>query len=287
MLGWEMPEAGEMADPIVARSLATLSYARALGADDRGARPACWPTYGLLGGRIDLARKLPARDPLRLYVGWDDSGLERIAAAALEAPTRPPPRCTVLSPAPAGQPRRLRAVVQPADEPRAAPGVPAALLLGTGLRIPYPEPSRFVAEQLLDSVGAPRSSSPRSKLRSQLPAGMRTNLAQQVERIETSLAQRPRLRGGALFGAELGIVQERAVLYTALDKVAQNSLQWLDPAEMSRWFAPGLPSLAPGSAPPRSSSGTPIWHKQEWASPTSRRAPADVDSLAPAGRSGS
>src|SRR5438309_1709506 len=84
MLALETPEGGEVADAIVARSLATLAFALALG-DEGPKREACLlaEVMGYSAKAAEWARKLPARDPLRLYVTWDDAGLERAAAAAL------------------------------------------------------------------------------------------------------------------------------------------------------------------------------------------------------------
>jgi hypothetical protein len=82
LLALETPDWAGSADAIAARALATLAYARALGAEDPK-REACMlaEAMGYSAAARTWARQLPASDPLRLYVSGDDAGLERVAVA--------------------------------------------------------------------------------------------------------------------------------------------------------------------------------------------------------------
>ena len=74
MLALETPPTDPACDVIAARAWAALAYARALGAE-APAREACLvaDVMGYSAAATDLASKLGARDPLRLYVTWDDT----------------------------------------------------------------------------------------------------------------------------------------------------------------------------------------------------------------------
>jgi tetratricopeptide (TPR) repeat protein len=289
LLALETPGGGT-ADVIAARSLATLSFARALGAEDPK-RETCLlaEVMGYSAAACQIARQLPARDPLRLYVTQEDAALERVATALVESQRAPassgtatkaarsmklrggkatpvvarkgPAPKTRSSPSTAGGPRAVRLDAPFLHLLRLAsrgeyeswldflkhfdqPGVPRALVLGTGLRIQSGEPSRLVAENLFQASGVQQSVRQKSGVRPRVAAGSNSNLAQRVQFIEAALDERPHPRGGVLFAAEIARAQERALLDAALDKVAQHSLESLGPAEMSRWFAPSRRSRA-------------------------------------------
>jgi hypothetical protein len=84
MLALETPDWAGMTDPIVARALGSLAFARALGAEDPK-REICLiaEVMGYSAAARAQARRLPAEDPLRLYVTRDDARLENVAAAAI------------------------------------------------------------------------------------------------------------------------------------------------------------------------------------------------------------
>ena len=282
LLALETPPGDQTSDAIVARSLATLAYARALGAEDPK-REACLvaDVMGYSAAATELAGELSARDPLRLYATWDDAGLERAATAVLAAPEAangPPknleaPFFHLLRLASRGDYEAWFSLMSKLVQP----GVPSDLLFSTGLQNPRPEPSHLVAEQLLQSLDAPR----KVKGRKSAPKPSPANLAQQIERVETALAQQPRFKGGPIFDADLALAQERAILYSALDKMAASALDRLSPAEMSRWFA---------GNPKKSKVGRRAAAFQRWYAhlaqahegrPGIAALRADVDSLAP------
>src|SRR5262249_41197436 len=93
MLELETPPSAATSDVLASRALAALAYARARGAG-APTREACLvaSVMGYSAAATDLASKLGARDPLRLYVTWDDAGLVRAAAAALPQTTTPAAR---------------------------------------------------------------------------------------------------------------------------------------------------------------------------------------------------
>jgi len=81
--------------------------------------------------------------------------------------------------------------------------------------------------------------------------------------------------------ADLSLAQDRARLYAALDKVAEGTMEWLSPAEKSRWFAAG---------PKKSRAGKHAAQFQRWyahlaqasaGKPNLQSLEADVDSMAP------
>lgn len=317
MLGLETPGHGAMADHIAARSFAALAYARALGADDPKREASLLAEgMGYSAAATDLASKLPAKDPVRLYVTWDDHELERIAIAAIEpppSPTIPPPakttapkrrrtgkasktarRAVVAKPAPPVTPQAPRLEAPFFHLLRLAsrgdynawfdlmsrlekPGVPRLLVLSTGLRVPHPEPSRLVGEKLIAAVEAQAKADARSRKTAAAPS----TLGQHIERIELALANRKHPAGGFLYSADFARAHERSLLYAALDGIAAHSLEWTGPAERTSWFAAG----SQGSRHNRRASAFQRWYEHlaqaSTGKPDVAALRADVDSSAP------
>ena len=265
MLALETPDWGGMPDLIVARSLATLAYARALGAEDPK-RETCLlaEVMGYSAAAREHARQLSPRDPLRLYVTRNHAALQQ-EAAAVGAPPAPKPRVASKT----ARPTKLagKSAVAPSAPPPVSleaaflhllqvanrgdyetwsrllagfdrPGVPKALVLGTGAHIEHPAAAAPVVEKLFQALDKrPAGKKPASRS----PAGT-TNLAQQLQRFEAALDARPQPKGGTLFSAEFARAQQRSLVYAALDRLAQRSLESLAPAEMTRWLGSG-PSI--------------------------------------------
>ena len=123
------------------------------------------------------------------------------------------------------------------------PGVPLALVLGSGIRIQHPEAPLGVGEKLLRAM-APRSAGPKGRSRTPVTAAPPMSLAQQIQRFEAVLDAQPQPTGGVLFGPDFIRAQRRSLVYAALDEIAKQSLETQGAAEMSRWLAAGSPKRA-------------------------------------------
>src|SRR5262249_39254095 len=86
---------------------------------------------------------------------------------------------------------------------------------------------------------------------------------------------------GPIFDADLALAQERAILYAALDHVAQSSLERLAPVELKRWFAVGTHGRKLG----RRATAFERWYghlaQATAGKPDVSALRADVDSMAP------
>lgn len=146
LLLMETPNWAGGADPIAARALASLAYARALGAEDPR-RETCLlaEAMGYSAVARERARQLPAKDPLRLYVTGDGAGLERTAFAIFGAPasaavptrsaaTRSAKAGTVTRNASKGTPRSRTTAAKTASPAKAATAAPTAAV---SLEAPY------------------------------------------------------------------------------------------------------------------------------------------------------
>ncbi len=304
LLALETPDWARQSDAIAARSLAALAFARALGADDPK-RETCMlaEVMGYHATARKLARSLPAKDPLRLFVSGDAAGLE--SAAAVVAPAPPPPVKRTRVATRARVAARTRAT-KPAEAPPAsleAPslslvaaaargddswparranlerlGAPSSLVLGSVLRAQGTEASPETAEQLLDAM-MPHSAR-RAPAHAAAPSGA-TSLAQYLKHIEMATAARSSLGRATWLDSDLARVQQRSALDAAVDVLARRSLETLDPNGLKRWFAGG-------STKPRAVT----WNSrvQRWDAhladaraghPSLAALRADADSLAP------
>src|SRR5262249_38278480 len=92
LLALETPDWAGLSDGVAARALASLAYARALGAEDPK-RETCMlaEAMGYSAAARENSRRLSVKDPLRLYVQGDADGLESIATetVALLHPPQP------------------------------------------------------------------------------------------------------------------------------------------------------------------------------------------------------
>jgi hypothetical protein len=280
MLVLATPDWAGMTDLIAARSLACLAFARALGAEEPR-REACLlaEAMGYSGTARQLAGRLPAGDPLRLYVTRDDTRLASAAEGEVESrepsvnsrPTTKPPRTTKLR---AGKTRNADRATPatlpsrgPTDAPRAVRLEASFLhLLRVASRGDYATWSSLLPR--FDRRGVPQALVIGTGIRIRHPdspvvvaekliqamaqrsagrkpqAGSRdrvpgTTLAQQIQRCEAALDAQPRPKQGVLFGADITHAHERCLLYAALDRLGEQSLWTLAPTEVSRWFAAG------------------------------------------------
>lgn len=100
LLALETPDWAGLEDPIAARGLAALAYARALGAEDPK-RETCLlaDVTGYAAAAREQARRLKASDPVRLYVMRDAAGLERLTidAIGVAPPAQPSTRAAATS----------------------------------------------------------------------------------------------------------------------------------------------------------------------------------------------
>ena len=279
LLTLETPNWAGMADPIAARGLAALAYARALGAEDPK-RETCLlaEAMGYTGAAKEQARRLGTRDPVRLYVMRDGAGLEREATAAIGAA---PAAAVAARPTVASK----RA---PASKVKVAAKLPAtkatktsttATVVGAPLSLEAPylhllmvahrgdDDSWFAMVSRFERLGVspllvlgsglgiqPSQASVRVAERLLGALAPRTVTTRKGARAtvtrapEMNLAQRVQrfealIDGasskGVLYSAEVARAQRRSLVYAALDEVAQQTLETRSPAEISSWFATG------------------------------------------------
>ena len=95
-----------------------------------------------------------------------------------------------------------------------------------------------MAEKVLESATAPHATLKLMGEHSDVPAGMGSTWRCRFS-ASNALAQRSHPGAACSTPATCRSRRERALLYAALDKVAEGTMEWLSPAEKSRWFAAG------------------------------------------------
>jgi tetratricopeptide (TPR) repeat protein len=226
----ETPTPIDLSEGIAARGLATLAFARALGAHEP-ARETCLMA-DVLGYHAEARRRaasLAADDPVRMFVEGNDPALESAAATAttLEAPFFQLVRAARRGDAEAWD--RLRARFEP-------PAAPAGAVLPTGLEIHRFDAQLPIAEQVLRAVIDDLSAAKPRGAPADLLSGL--TLGARVASFERANDQREE-PAGVLLDPALARAQRRSVAYSALDRMADCYMESLASLSLTRWFALG------------------------------------------------
>jgi hypothetical protein len=212
-------------DPVTARAFAAVALGRAAGLDLDRDRALLAKTMGYGAAARTLARALPARDAVRLFVEGDGNGLR----AAADAP-KATDRDQYLYIAHLGLMSDYKEYERRSQQRMALGGVRLLAVASTGLNIERFEAHEPTAAAVLVALAEGLDAAGLSKV---VPRGDGGNLGQVIQVFEQAMNRLPD-DGGPFFDRELFQSFYRSLFYSALDRLGSHDLDELSSVEASK-----------------------------------------------------